>query len=122
MRRSRRGRRAGRRHIRVPQELERSSRLPSATRWRGVATPQSSGRRAGVGPRRANTGARAGTAKRRITKRGGRDGGTSERFIVLWTQGNSPHGDPAEGRGRWVMEPLEGNMAGASDPDPVFTK
>jgi RNA-directed DNA polymerase len=46
----------------------------------------------------------------------------SERLIVPSSQGNSPHGNPGKGRGRRVMEPLEGNMAGTSDPDPVFTK
>jgi RNA-directed DNA polymerase len=46
----------------------------------------------------------------------------SERLIVPGKQGNPPHGDPGEGRRRRVRGPLEGNMAGASDPDPVFTK
>jgi RNA-directed DNA polymerase len=46
----------------------------------------------------------------------------SERLIVPVKQGNRSHLDPGEGRGRRVMEPLEGNMAGASKPDVVSTK
>ena len=46
----------------------------------------------------------------------------SEHSIVPLKQGNGIHPDPGEGRGCRVMEPLGGNMAGASEPDPVFTK
>ena len=46
----------------------------------------------------------------------------SERLIVPLSQGNSPHGDPGEGRGRQVTKPLEGNMAGTLDPGTVSTK
>ena len=46
----------------------------------------------------------------------------SEHPIVPVKSGNPSRGDPAEGRGCRVAEPLEGTMAGASKPDPVFTK
>jgi RNA-directed DNA polymerase len=52
-----------------------------------------------------------------------RDGGReSERLLVPRKPGNTTRRDPGEGRGRRVAEPLEGNRAGASEPDPVFTK
>ena len=43
------------------------------------------------------------------------DGGESERPIISLTGGNHPR-DPVEIKGRHVMTPLEGNMAGASKP------
>src|SRR5262249_37491085 len=46
----------------------------------------------------------------------------SERSIVPTKPGNRSRRDPVEGRGRWTTEPLEGNMAGAQEPDPVSTK
>ena len=46
----------------------------------------------------------------------------SQRSIVPWKPGNRTRRDPVEGRGRRTTESLEGNMAGASKPDPVFTK
>ena len=58
----------------------------------------------------------------KATKRGGMGNRTSERLIVPVSQGNRSRRDPGEGRGRQVMEPLEGNMAGASKPDPVSTR
>src|SRR6266702_5075849 len=52
-----------------------------------------------------------------------RDGAReSERSIVPPKPGNPTRGDPVEGRGRRVAEPLGGNMAGAQEPDPVSTK
>src|SRR5438876_7402072 len=56
------------------------------------------------------------------TKRGPKVRRESERSIVPTRSGNPTRGDPAEGRGRRVAEPLGGNMAGASEPDPVSTK
>src|ERR1700730_19365400 len=50
---------------------------------------------------------------------GRRDVGASHSTVE---PGELTHGDPGEGRGRRVMEPLEGNMAGASEPGTVFTK
>src|SRR5437764_4337407 len=47
---------------------------------------------------------------------------TSEHLVVPSKQGNRSHRDPGEGRGCRVMESLEGNMAGASKPDPVSTR
>src|SRR5205085_8097119 len=58
----------------------------------------------------------------KATKCGGTGGEKSERLIVLLNQGNRTCGKPGEGRGRRVVEPLEGNMPGASEPDPVSTK
>ena len=49
------------------------------------------------------------------------DGGESERPIVSMKRGNHPR-DPVERRGRHVMTPLEGNMAGASKPRTMDTK
>jgi RNA-directed DNA polymerase len=46
----------------------------------------------------------------------------SEHSIVPLKQGNSSRGNPGEGRGCQVAELLEGNMPGASKPDPVSTK
>ena len=46
----------------------------------------------------------------------------SEHSIVPARRGNGSRLDPAEGRGCLVTELLEGNMAGASKPDPVSTK
>ena len=46
----------------------------------------------------------------------------SERLIVPRKPGNPTRGDPVEGRGRRVAEPLGGNRAGAQEPDPVSTK
>jgi hypothetical protein len=56
------------------------------------------------------------------TKRGEKVRRESERLIVPAKSGNPTRGDPVEGRGRRVAEPLEGNMAGAQEPDPVSTK
>ncbi len=44
-----------------------------------------------------------------------------ERPIVSMKRGNHPR-DPVERRGRQVITPLEGNMAGASKPITVNTK
>ena len=46
----------------------------------------------------------------------------SERPLVPENAGNRNRRDPGEGRGRRATESLEGNMAGASEPDPVSTK
>jgi RNA-directed DNA polymerase len=46
----------------------------------------------------------------------------SEHLIVPLKQGNSSRENPGEGRGCQVVELLEGNMTGASKPDPVSTK
>jgi RNA-directed DNA polymerase len=72
--------------------------------------------------RETKTGAREGTADRRTTKAGGKVGRESECPIVPLKRGNSPHGDPGEGRGRWVNEPLEGNMAETSSFETVCTR
>src|SRR5208282_6618968 len=50
-----------------------------------------------------------------------KDGGESERPIVSLKRGTIPR-DPVERRGRHVMTPLEGNMAGASKPITVSMK
>ena len=49
------------------------------------------------------------------------NGGESERPVVSLKRGNHPR-DPVEKRGRHVMTPLEGDMAGASKPRTVDTK
>ena len=46
----------------------------------------------------------------------------SERFIVLWSQGNSTRGDPGEGRKRGVTDLLEGNMPEAPNSVPMSTR
>jgi RNA-directed DNA polymerase len=46
----------------------------------------------------------------------------SECLIVPRKRENPPHGDPAEGRGHLVMEPLEGNMAETLSSGTVVTK
>ena len=46
----------------------------------------------------------------------------SERLIVPVKPANTPRVEPVEGRRRRVAESLEGNMASASELDPVFTK
>jgi RNA-directed DNA polymerase len=56
------------------------------------------------------------------TKRGRKVRRESERPIVPTKPGNSPRGDPAEGRGRQVAEPLGGNRAGTQRPGLVSTK
>ena len=56
------------------------------------------------------------------TKRGEKVRRESERLIVPLKPGNPTRRDPVEGRRRRAAEPLEGNMAGASEPDPVSTK
>src|SRR5437762_2474730 len=56
------------------------------------------------------------------TKRGEKVRRESEHLIVPLKSGNPSRGDPVEGRRCRVAEPLEGNMAGAQQPDPVFTK
>jgi len=55
------------------------------------------------------------------TKREEKDGRKSERLIVPEKRGNRTHRDPVEGRGRRMMEPLEGKMPGTSSPDPIST-
>src|SRR4029077_10650232 len=47
---------------------------------------------------------------------------TSEHPIVPAKRGNGSRPDLAEGRGCHVTDLLEGNMPGASKPDPVSTK
>ena len=42
--------------------------------------------------------------------------------MVLMRPGNPTRGDPGKGRRRQVAEPLEGDMAGASKPDPMSTQ
>ncbi len=46
----------------------------------------------------------------------------SQRSLVPRKPGNRRRRDPVEGRGRRTTEPLEGNRAGASKPDPVSTR
>ena len=46
----------------------------------------------------------------------------SEGLIVPKSQGNSPQGDPEEGRGHRGIEPLKGKMDGTSSPASVSTK
>ena len=57
---------------------------------------------------------------REDTERVETDGGESERPIVSLKRGNHPEGPREENRGRHVMTPLEGNMAGASKPITVY--
>src|SRR5205807_7199961 len=89
----------------------------------GAASAQCSRPSAGVGPR-GDTKTDAQDGYRRAKQcEARRDGNReSERFIVPLKRGNVHRTDPAEGRRRRVAEPLEGNMAGASEPDPVLTK
>jgi RNA-directed DNA polymerase len=57
------------------------------------------------------------------TNKGAAKGGrVSERPIVPAKRGNRFRLDPVEGRGRRVTDPLGGNMASASELDPVSTK
>jgi group II intron reverse transcriptase/maturase len=56
------------------------------------------------------------------TKRGGKGGRESERLIVPVKRGNSPRGDPAEGRGRRDAEPSKGKMMETSNSASVSTK
>ena len=89
----------------------------------GGAKPEISWPPVGVGLSGSDEDRRAGWYRQaKATKRGGRSAGDSERLIVPSKQGNSPHGNPVEGRGRRVVEPLEGNMAGASEPGTVSTR
>jgi len=57
----------------------------------------------------------------KATECGGRGGRKSEHLIVPAKQGNGIRSDPGEGRRCQVMEPLEGNMAGAQEPGTVST-
>jgi RNA-directed DNA polymerase len=63
-----------------------------------------------------------GYRRAKATERGGMERRTSEHLVVPPRRGNWSRRDPAEGRGCQVMEPLEGNMAGASKPDLVSTR
>jgi hypothetical protein len=56
------------------------------------------------------------------TKRGEKVRRESEHLIVPSKPGNPSRRDPVEGRRCRVAESLEGNRAGAQEPDPVFTK
>jgi RNA-directed DNA polymerase len=50
-------------------------------------------------------------------------GQESENLVVPWKPANGRSApEPGEGRGFLVNQPLEGNMAGASKPDPVSTR
>jgi|SRR5215831_4935527 len=87
--RSCRGLRTGHRHSGVSQEPERSRRLHSANVGGELPNPKTPGPRPASGLEGdTNTGARGGIAKRRTTKRGEKDGGKSEYFILLSNQGN----------------------------------
>ncbi len=55
-------------------------------------------------------------------KRGETGGRGSERLIVPKKRGNGGHPDPGEGRGRRITDSLGGNMASASELDPVSTR
>ena len=68
------------------------------------------------------TGAREWYRQPKETKEGEKVRGKSERLIVPRKRGNSPHGNPVEGRGRLVMELLEGNMAETQNSITVFTR
>ena|SRR5436190_19949323 len=83
----------------------------------GPPNPKGPRPQAGVGPGRRDEHRRNGwyrQAKGR-PKCGGKGGRASERLMVPMKPGNPTRGDPAEGRGRRVAEPLEGTMAGASN-------
>ena len=50
------------------------------------------------------------------TKRGGKDGQETEHSVVPTKRGNSPQGDPGEGRGQGVVESWLGNRRGLRAP------
>jgi group II intron reverse transcriptase/maturase len=56
------------------------------------------------------------------TKCGGKGGRESERLVVPVKRGNSPRGDPVEGRGRRDAEPLKGKMMETPNSAIVSTK
>jgi group II intron reverse transcriptase/maturase len=56
------------------------------------------------------------------TKREEKGDRKSERPIIPEKRGNRTHRDPVEGRGRRMMEPLEGKMPGTSSSDSISTK
>jgi RNA-directed DNA polymerase len=58
----------------------------------------------------------------KATKRGGMGGRDSEHPIVPPKRGNPLRGDPVEGRGCRIIEPLESNMTGPPRPETVSTK
>src|SRR5262249_8543522 len=119
--RSRRGRRTGPRHTRGPWEPGRPIRLHGDFRHGNRNTnsrePTTVRRRSlGLNLRRYG-----GIAKRRQRSPAkGTDGSRSASYY-RGSRGTIPR-DPAEGRGRRVTRPLEGNMAGASKPVDVSTK
>ena len=105
----------------VPQGPGRPGRLHPFSGV-GLPDPKAPGPPAGVGPGGRDEHRRSGWyCQAKATKRGGRGGRESEGLVVPLRPGNPPHGDPAEGRGRRVTEPLEGNTAGASNPGTVCT-
>ena len=99
-------------------------RLPLDKNWHGVARaeyPRSPGPASGPGERRTQAHGRVLPSEAQA-KPGGTVRRESERLIVPTKPGNSPRGDPAEGRRRRVAELLGGNMAGTQRPEPVSTK
>ena len=60
-----------------------------------------------------------GTKATESLEKGGRK---SECSIIPMKRGNSPHGDPVEGREHRIMELLEGKMEGTPSPETVPTK
>src|SRR6266576_4984461 len=106
----------------VLQEPGRPGRCCSAHKWRGgshtAKLPVVSSASGGTERTQAHGSV---TGVRRTTKRVGQGGRESERLIVATKPGNRPHRDPRERRGRWVKEPLEGNMTGAPNPESMST-
>ena len=104
---------------RVSKEPERPRRFHRQSGW-GDRNRQLPGPRWDAHDRGEQTTGDTMVSAREEIERVETDGGESERPIVSMKRGNHPR-DPVERRGRHVMTPLEGNMAGASKPGTVYT-
>src|SRR5208282_3788625 len=105
---------------RVSKEPERPRRFHRKSGW-GDRNRQLPGPRWDAHDRGEQTTGETVVSAREEIERVETDGGESERPIVSLKRGNHPR-DPVERRGRHVMTPLEGNMAGASKPITVSMK
>jgi hypothetical protein len=111
---SRRGRRTGHAHTRVPQEPGRPLHLLGKSRREHRVT--NSGPLADApGGRGSEQRVRPGYRRAKETKRGGRGGGESERRIVPWKRGNRPEG-PRRGKEAPGHETAGGTDARDTEP------
>ena len=106
---------------RVPQEPGRPRRLHGKSRPEVPGDQLQARRPAHPAATGAKRGCNRGTAKRRQRSAAGRAAGSRSASYYRRRGGTDPR-DPAEGRGRRAMGPLEGKMPGTPSPETISTR